>query len=148
MLNVTPICSKSIKSPGKDFARHGIIVPSSLTCLRTANFNPDTPSGVGWVRKLPQLNDTVIAYNDEFQRSRLRALQAVDEMVEEIVKRLDAKGILDNTYIFYSTDNVSPANSAAVDISYLTLLIRATISPSIVFLRAKNVHTKLISTSL
>lgn len=74
---------------------------------RTANFNPDRPSGVGWVRKLPQLNDTVVAYNDEFQRSRLRALQAVDEMVEELVKKLDAKGILDNTYIFYSTDNVS-----------------------------------------
>ena len=123
-------------------------VSSSLTSPRTANFNPDTPSGVGWVRKLPQLNDTVIAYNDEFQRSRLRALQAVDEMVEEIVKRLDAKGILDNTYIFYSTDNVSPAKSAEVTFSNLILLIRATTSPNIAFLRAKNVHTRLISTSL
>lgn len=74
---------------------------------RTANFNPDTPSGVGWVRELPQLNDTVVAYHDEFQRSRLRALQAVDEMVEELVKRLEAKALLDNTYIFYTTDNVS-----------------------------------------
>lgn len=74
---------------------------------RTKNFNPETPSGVGWVRDLPLLNETLIEYHDEFQRSRLRALQSVDEMVESLVKQLDAKGLLDNTYIFYSTDNVS-----------------------------------------
>ena len=90
---------------------------SPLTFSRTANFNPDTPSGVGWVRQLPQLNDTVIAYHDEFQRSRLRALQAVDEMVEELIKKLDAKGLLDNTYIFYSTDNVSMAQNPPQSIS-------------------------------
>lgn len=73
---------------------------------RTANFNPDKPSGVGWVRDLPKLNDTLIEYHDEFQRSRLRALQSVDEMVEHLVKKLEAKGLLDNTYIFYTTDNV------------------------------------------
>lgn len=72
---------------------------------RTANFNPDTPSGVGWVRALPKLNDTVVEYNDEFQRSRLRALQAVDEMVETLVHKLEAHGVLDETYIFYTTDN-------------------------------------------
>ena len=74
---------------------------------RTSNFNPDKPSGVGWLRNLPQLNQTVIEYHDEFQRSRLRALQAVDEMVETLVKKLEAKGILDNTYVFFTTDNVS-----------------------------------------
>ncbi|KAK4952434.1 hypothetical protein LTR10_009240 [Elasticomyces elasticus] len=72
---------------------------------RTADFNPDEPSGVSWVKQLPQLNDTVVEYNDEFQRSRLRALQAVDEMVEQLIKKLEAKGLLDNTYIFYTTDN-------------------------------------------
>jgi hypothetical protein len=61
--------------------------------------------GVAWVKELPLLNDTVIAYNDEFQRSRLRALQSVDEMVEKLVKMLEAKGLLDDTYIFYTTDN-------------------------------------------
>jgi N-acetylglucosamine-6-sulfatase len=35
----------------------------------------------------------------------LQALQAVDEIVEGLVTRLDAYGILDNTYIIYSTDN-------------------------------------------
>jgi arylsulfatase A-like enzyme len=35
----------------------------------------------------------------------LRALQAVDEIVAGVVHRLDAYGILDNTYIIYTTDN-------------------------------------------
>lgn len=55
--------------------------------------------------QLPQLNDTVIEYNDEYYRDRLRALQSVDELVEGVVTRLDQMGILDNTYIIYSTDN-------------------------------------------
>lgn len=72
---------------------------------RNANFNPDKASGVSWVSKLPKLNDTVLEYNDEYQRCRLRALQAVDEMVERIVKRLERAGELDNTFIFYTSDN-------------------------------------------
>ena len=57
------------------------------------------------MKDLPLLNDTVIEYNDEFQRSRLRALQSVDEMIENLVQMLSKKGLLDNTYIFYTTDN-------------------------------------------
>lgn len=51
------------------------------------------------------MNDTVIEYNDHFYRSRLRALQAVDELVEGVVKKLETAGVLDNTYVIYSTDN-------------------------------------------
>jgi N-acetylglucosamine-6-sulfatase len=72
---------------------------------RDDNFNPDNPSGVSWVARLEKLNDTVIEYNDEYQRCRLRSLQAVDEMVERLVSRLEEADELDNTYIFYTTDN-------------------------------------------
>lgn len=72
---------------------------------RTADFNPTHISGVSWIKGLPELNETVVDYFDEFQRARLRSLQAVDEMVEELVHRLEAQGLLDNTYIFYTTDN-------------------------------------------
>ena len=51
------------------------------------------------------LNSTQIAYNDEFQRARLRALQSVDEMIERLVTLLDSKGVLEDTYIFFTTDN-------------------------------------------
>jgi N-acetylglucosamine-6-sulfatase len=47
----------------------------------------------------------MIDYNDEFQRARLRALQSVDEMIERLVNLLDSKGVLEDTYIFFTTDN-------------------------------------------
>jgi N-acetylglucosamine-6-sulfatase len=47
----------------------------------------------------------MIDYNDEFQRARLRALQSVDEMIERLVNLLDFKGVLEDTYIFFTTDN-------------------------------------------
>lgn len=63
------------------------------------------PSGANWVRTLQQQNKSNVDYNDEFYRSRLRALQAVDELVEGVVNRLEELGIIDTTYIFYSSDN-------------------------------------------
>ncbi|KAJ5902580.1 hypothetical protein N7495_003108 [Penicillium taxi] len=72
---------------------------------RTESFNPDEPSGVSWVRDLPQQNQTVVDYNDNFYRSRLRALQGVDELVDSLVSRLEESGKLDNTYIIYTSDN-------------------------------------------
>ncbi|KAF1813934.1 Arylsulphatase [Eremomyces bilateralis CBS 781.70] len=72
---------------------------------REENFNPEHQGGVSWVAKLPRLNDTVVDYQDEYQRARLRSLQAVDESVEALVKLLEARGELENTYIIYTTDN-------------------------------------------
>ncbi|KAL5316375.1 hypothetical protein ACEPPN_015420 [Leptodophora sp. 'Broadleaf-Isolate-01'] len=72
---------------------------------RTKNFNPDTPSGAGWVRQLPQLSEPDVERNDEWYRNRLRALQSVDEMVDQLMARLEQYNLLDNTYIFYTTDN-------------------------------------------
>ncbi|KAI4601673.1 hypothetical protein KJ359_011804 [Pestalotiopsis sp. 9143b] len=72
---------------------------------RTESFNAPIAGGVRWVKDLSKLNDTVIAYNDHYQRQRLRALQAVDEMLPRLVRELEDAGQLDNTYIFYTTDN-------------------------------------------
>jgi N-acetylglucosamine-6-sulfatase len=51
------------------------------------------------------LKETEISYNDGFQRTRLQTLQSVDEMVEGIVERLKSHDMLENTYIFYTSDN-------------------------------------------
>ncbi|KAK5138261.1 hypothetical protein LTR08_003322 [Meristemomyces frigidus] len=72
---------------------------------RTPHFNPDDPNGVSWISRLPKQNETNVDSNDHFYRNRLRSLQAVDEMIDEVVSRLDKAGVLNNTYIFYSTDN-------------------------------------------
>lgn len=60
---------------------------------------------MSWLKHLPLLNDTVLQYNDGHQRARLRALQSVDEGIEKFVKSLEDKGLLDDTFIIYSTDN-------------------------------------------
>lgn len=60
---------------------------------------------MGWIRDLPLQNQSIIEYNDHFYRQRLRALQGVDELVESLVTRLEESGQLENTYIFYTSDN-------------------------------------------
>lgn len=60
---------------------------------------------MSWIRDLPLQNQSVIEYNDHFYRQRLRALQGVDELVESLVTRLEESGQLENTYIFYTSDN-------------------------------------------
>ncbi|CAG8089156.1 unnamed protein product [Penicillium olsonii] len=72
---------------------------------RHENFNPDQPSGAGWIRDLPKQNQTVVDYNDLFYRSRLQALQGVDELVDSLVTRLEESDQVDNTYIIYTSDN-------------------------------------------
>ena len=54
---------------------------------------------------MPKQSSTQVEYNDEFYRSRLRSLQAVDELVDDIFGLLEQYGILDNTYVIYSSDN-------------------------------------------
>jgi arylsulfatase A-like enzyme len=72
---------------------------------RTPSFNPEIPSGANWIKTLGRQNETNVEYNDHFYRNRLRALQAVDEMVDGIFSRLEELSLLDNTYVVYSSDN-------------------------------------------
>lgn len=72
---------------------------------KDASYNQVIEGAAGWVGQLPPLDLTTLSYNDHYQRQRLRALQAVDEMLAQLVRKLDAAGELDNTYIFYTTDN-------------------------------------------
>lgn len=51
------------------------------------------------------MNSTVVNYLDFFHQSRLRSLQSVDEMIDQIVQNFANANILDNTYIFYTSDN-------------------------------------------
>ncbi|KAH7102237.1 alkaline-phosphatase-like protein [Auriculariales sp. MPI-PUGE-AT-0066] len=84
--------------------RHEHMFPNA-TVPRTPNFNPAKASGGGWVQKLERQSAENVASNDLFYRRRLQALQAVDELVEAVVQRLEKLKLLDNTYIFFSSDN-------------------------------------------
>jgi N-acetylglucosamine-6-sulfatase len=64
---------------------------------RSESFNAEKPSGASWLRDLAQMNQTLVDYVDEFYRDRLRATQAVDELVEAVVKKLTELDLLDDT---------------------------------------------------
>lgn len=72
---------------------------------RTPHFNPSNPNGASWISKLPQQNETNVEYNDHWYRSRLRALQPVDELIGKVFRMLEDAGVTDETYVFFSTDN-------------------------------------------
>ena len=57
------------------------------------------------IQSFPHLRGHALAWlEDEYQR-RLRSLQAVDDMVESIVHTLKAEGVLNQTYVIYTSDN-------------------------------------------
>ncbi|KAK3496465.1 arylsulfatase [Neurospora crassa] len=91
--------SSSSSSDSATLHRH-VIVP------RTPHFNPSSrASGVSWISRLPHQSAENVAFNDQFYRQRLRALQSVDELVAGVVARLERHGLLENTYVFYTADN-------------------------------------------
>ena len=97
--------SSAIQSPPVPAERHKHLFQNARV-PRNAAFNPDEPSaGASWISNLPLQNATNVEYNDEWYRNRLRALQSVDEMVGELGVRLRDHGILDDTYVVFSTDN-------------------------------------------
>uniref|UniRef100_A0A8C7N7G0 N-acetylglucosamine-6-sulfatase n=1 Tax=Oncorhynchus kisutch TaxID=8019 RepID=A0A8C7N7G0_ONCKI len=54
--------------------------------------------------KTPMTNSS-IELLDEAYRKRWRTLLSVDDLVEKVVKRLEVRGELDNTYIIFTSDN-------------------------------------------
>lgn len=73
---------------------------------RTPSFNEEDVSDKPlFIQKRPQFTDEEIEHIDFMYRQRLGLLQALDEMVLEIVKTLEETGELDNTYIIFTSDN-------------------------------------------
>lgn len=96
---------KSPHSPAFPADRHKGLF-ASVTYPHTPAFNEanvgDKP---GDISRLKKLSKQQIAEFDIEYRNKLRSLQAVDEMVADIVATLDAQGKLENTYILLTTDN-------------------------------------------
>lgn len=58
-----------------------------------------------WLKQTPRISATRIQNLDQSYESRLESLQAVDDMVGEVMKRLDERGALDTTYVLFLSDN-------------------------------------------
>ena len=66
---------------------------------------PDVEDKPAWVRDLPRLDPGEIESVDNAYRNRLEMLLSLDEMVAGLVEELEAIGVLENTYIFFTSDN-------------------------------------------
>jgi arylsulfatase A-like enzyme len=85
--------------------RHANLFPGAKA-PRTPNYNEaDVSDKPAYIRDRPLLTQRQMDLVDAAYRKRLQALQAVDEGIETIVNTLKANGQLDNTYIFFTSDN-------------------------------------------
>ncbi len=79
---------------------------SDLTVPQSPSFNEaDVSDKAPDVSRNPLLTEAQILEMDNLYRDRIRSLQAVDEMIAELIKTLDAIGQLGNTYIIFTSDN-------------------------------------------
>lgn len=73
---------------------------------RTPSFNEeDVSDKPSWIQDLAPLSENEKSGIDARYQKRLEAMLAVDDMVGSLVEELEAAGELDNTYIFFTSDN-------------------------------------------
>ena len=76
-----------------------------LIASRTRAFNTATRNAPAWLRDRAALTPAQIARLDEAFRKRAQSVQAVDDLIGSIRASLKARGVADNTYIVFSSDN-------------------------------------------
>ena len=73
---------------------------------RSSSFNErDVSDKPSWIRSMSKLTATQIAEIDNRHERRVESLQAVDGLVEGVVNSLNDAGVMNNTYIFFTSDN-------------------------------------------
>nr|WP_147481649.1 sulfatase [Actinomadura harenae] len=85
--------------------RHASAFPDAKVA-RTPSFNH---SGSGpqprWLRQMGSFDDGAIRQGDRIDRDRLRSMLSVDDMVGALTRTLQETGRLDDTYLFFTSDN-------------------------------------------
>ncbi|NML18743.1 sulfatase family protein [Azohydromonas caseinilytica] len=73
---------------------------------RPPNFNElDVSDKPRWVKQLPLLDEATIAQMGRLYRRRRQSALALDDMAQALVQALQSTGQLDNTYVFFTSDN-------------------------------------------
>ena len=92
-------------SPANPAPRHIDLFPDAQV-PRTAGFNEaDMSDKPAFMQVAPSLTEAEIQQLDYQYRRRAQSLQAVDEAIELLIQTLQSIGKLDNTYVFFVSDN-------------------------------------------
>jgi N-acetylglucosamine-6-sulfatase len=77
-----------------------------LKAPRPPSFNEqDVSDKPPWIRQLPRLSRAKKANIDNRAEQRAETLQALDDLVAGVMGKLRDKGVLSNTYVFFTSDN-------------------------------------------
>jgi N-acetylglucosamine-6-sulfatase len=80
--------------------------PSGDGAPRVPSFNEaDVSDKPAWLQNTPLLTDKDIHKLDQFHQARVLAMLAVEELLDQILRTLIATGRIDNTYVFFTSDN-------------------------------------------
>jgi arylsulfatase A-like enzyme len=99
---ITPFVPHMPATPAPRYANDfpGVKAP------RTPSFNQaDVSQMPAWVRALPVLTQAEIDAIDALYQKRLQSMEAIEDMVQQLVTTLDQTGELDHTYIVFTSDN-------------------------------------------
>ncbi|KAI9731684.1 MAG: hypothetical protein M1834_004473 [Cirrosporium novae-zelandiae] len=92
------------KWPPVPAIRHENLFPG-LKAPRSPNFNPLIQKKPSWVGELPYMNEAAIAFSDLTYRRRAQALQGIEELIADLLDRLENAGQLENTVIVFTADH-------------------------------------------
>ena len=88
-------------APRHDGAYSTALIPTDAS-FNEKNVKKDKP---GWLRAVNRMGPGLISKVQTRYQNRLETLLAVDEAVSAIVNELDARGVLGETYIVFTSDN-------------------------------------------
>jgi N-acetylglucosamine-6-sulfatase len=90
----------AIPAPRHEHAFDGVTAPRLLS-FNESDVSDKPPE----IQSLPLLSQTQVAQIDAHHERRVESLQAVDDLVEAVVNKLKSNGVLDNTYVIFTSDN-------------------------------------------
>jgi N-acetylglucosamine-6-sulfatase len=97
--------TKAPHQPADPAPRHADAL-ADVSLPRPPSFDEENLSDKpDWIRDNPPLSSEQSSYMEDLYRKRLQSMLAVDEMIGELVGALKESGELDDTYIFFTSDN-------------------------------------------
>lgn len=99
------VAPRAPHGPAQPAKRHKGSFAGAMPPRDPAFDEADVSGKPAWARATPRLTDEQVAEIDDLWRSRSETLLAADEMVAHVVQRLQERGALDRTYLFFTSDN-------------------------------------------